>query len=46
MPPEIRHQPAAGLIALNQIDQPLPDLTGCTQPVKQKIGGLTRTPGT
>ena len=46
MPPEVRHQPAAGLIAFNQINQSIPDLTGCTEPVKQQIGRLTRTPRT
>ena len=46
MPPKIWHQPAAGLIAFNQINQSIPDLAGCTEPVKQQIGGSTRAPGT
>ena len=46
MPPKIRRQPATGLIAFNQIGQSFPDLAGCTEPVKQQIGRLTRPSGT
>ena len=35
MSSEIWRQPAAGIIAFNQINQSIPDLAGCTEPVKQ-----------